>query len=117
METDFAHPIERELALLYDAHGIAWEYEPHTIVLERDADGAIREALTPDFYLPDLDIYVECTVMRQRLTGRKHRKVRRARVESGLTIEILFRRDFERLAERWSLGGLARAAATLESDV
>jgi anti-sigma B factor antagonist len=100
----FAHPIERELARLYDAHGIAWECEPHTIVLERNSDGGIREAFTPDSYLPNLDMYVECTVVHQRLTSRKQRKVRKARENSGLTIEILFRRDFERLAGRWDLG-------------
>jgi hypothetical protein len=117
MADRFAHPIERELARLYDEHGIAWEYEPHTIVLERGADGGVREAFTPDFYLPDLDIYVECTVMRQRLTSRKQRKVRRACEQSGATIQILFRRDFERLAERWNLRTIARATATHEVDV
>jgi hypothetical protein len=114
MDDGFAHPVERELARLYDAHGIAWEYERHTIVLERNEDGSVREAFTPDFYLPDLDVYVECTVMRQRLASRKQRKVRRAREKGGLTIQILFRRDFERLAARWSFGRLARAA---EGDV
>ncbi|HET7743358.1 MAG TPA: hypothetical protein VFK76_01330, partial [Gaiellaceae bacterium] len=65
---DFAHPVEREFARVLDAHGIAWLYEPHTFVLERDERGRIREAFAPDFYLPDLDLYVECTVMRQPLT-------------------------------------------------
>jgi hypoxanthine phosphoribosyltransferase len=116
MESGFAHPIERELARLYDSHGIAWEYEPHTIVLERSPDGGVREAFKPDFYLPDLDMYVECTVMRQRLTSRKQRKVRKAR-DGGLTIGLLFRRDFERLAERWDLGALARAAVKRDGDV
>jgi len=42
MEDGFAHPIERELARLYDAHGITWENEPHTIALERNPDGVVR---------------------------------------------------------------------------
>ncbi|HXG76172.1 MAG TPA: hypothetical protein VNJ53_06350 [Gaiellaceae bacterium] len=105
----FAHPVERELARLFDAHGIAWEYEPHTFVLERDGDGTVREAFTPDFYLPELGLYVECTVMRQDLTSRKRRKARKARERAGLTVEILFRRDFDRLARRWHLPELARA--------
>jgi hypothetical protein len=108
-EVRFAHPVERELARLYDAHGIAWEYEPHTFVLERDPDGTIREAFTPDFYLPDFDLYVECTVMRQRLTSSKCRKARKARERLGVTVEILFRRDFVRLARRWRLRALERA--------
>ncbi|MGH3134321.1 MAG: hypothetical protein ACRDNY_11385 [Gaiellaceae bacterium] len=109
-ETPFAHPVERELARVFDEHGIEWLYEPHTFVLERAPDGSVREAFTPDFYLPELGLYVECTVMRQTHTNRKRQKVRKARAKKGLTVEILFGRDFERLGRRWSLDGLARAA-------
>jgi hypothetical protein len=108
-EVRFAHPVERELARLYDLHGITWQYEPHTFVLECHPDGTVREAFTPDFYLPDLDLYVECTVMRQRLTSAKCRKLRKARGK-GLNVEIIFRRDFVRLARRWQLPALERAA-------
>lgn len=106
---EFAHPVERELARLFDEHGVTWEYEPHTFVLERNADGTVREAFTPDFYLPSLGIYVECTVMRQALTSRKRRKARRARERAGIEVHVLFRRDFARLAERWRLQRLAEA--------
>ncbi len=114
-DDDFAHPVERELARLFDEHGIAWEYEPHTFVLERDDRGNVREAFTPDFYLPQLGLYVECTVMRQELTNRKRRKVRKARERAGLTVEMLCRRDFDRLARRWRLAELARAVRAAES--
>jgi hypothetical protein len=105
----FAHPVERELARIFDEHGIAWEYEPHCFVLERDADGCVREAFTPDFYLRDLDLYVECTVMRQAHTARKRRKVRKLQERAGVQVEVLFRRDIARLASRWQLDGLAHA--------
>ena len=105
----FAHPVERELARLFDAHGLAWEYELHSFVLERDARGHVVEAFTPDFYLPELDLYVECTVMRQARTSRKRRKARKASELAGIEIELLCRRDFIRLARRWQLDGLARA--------
>ena len=108
-EPDFAHPVERELARIFDEHGIAWEYEPHTFVLERNPDGSVHEAFTPDFYLPDLDLYVECTVMRQVLASRKNRKARKTRELAGVNVEVLYRRDFARLAERWRLEGLASA--------
>lgn len=98
-ETPFAHPVERELATVFDELGIVWEYEPHEFVLERDDDGGVREAFRPDFYLPELDVYVECTTMRQPLTTRKNRKIRLLR-EQGIIIGILYRRDFERLRER-----------------
>ena len=99
METRFAHPVERELAVVFDELGLRWEYEPHTFVLERDSQGKPTEAFTPDFYLPEQDVYVECTTMRQRLTARKNRKLRKLR-ERGVIVGILYRRDFERLRER-----------------
>ena len=95
----FAHPVERELAAVFDELGLVWQYEPHTFVLERDHEGRVLEAFTPDFYLPEQDVYVECTTMRQRLTSRKNRKVRKLR-ERGVIVGILYRRDFERLRER-----------------
>jgi hypothetical protein len=113
---EFAHPVERELARLFDAHGVEWEYEPHTFVLERNGDGTVREAFAPDFYLPQLGLYVECTVMRQVRTNRKRRKAAKARATHGLTVHILYRRDFDRLARRWSLPRLARAARALAED-
>lgn len=102
MTTRFAHPVERELAAVFDELGLAWEYEPHTFVLERDLEGNPTEAFTPDFYLPEQDVYVECTTMRQHLTSRKNRKLRKLR-ERGVIVGILYRRDFERLRERHGL--------------
>jgi hypothetical protein len=49
--------------------------------------------------------------MRQGHTKRKRRKVEKAREQLDLPVELLFKRDFERLAGRWRLPGLARAAA------
>ena len=103
----FAHRAERALARTLTAHGIRWEYEPHTFVLRRSPDGTVRRAFTPDFYLPDLDYYVEVTVARRGLTRVKRRKAEAARRLYGIMVEIVYRADFETLARRWSLGGLA----------
>ena len=99
MDPVFAHPVERELARIFDEIGIRWEYEPTTFVLERGEDGTVLEAFTPDFFLPEQDMYVECTTMRQRLTSRKNRKVRKL-LEQGVLVTVLYRRDFERLRLR-----------------
>jgi hypoxanthine phosphoribosyltransferase len=99
MDVRFAHPVERELAKVFDEIGIPWEYEPTTFVLERKPDGTPAEAFTPDFYLPEQDMYVEVTTMKQRLTPRKNRKLRKLR-EQGVLVTVLYRRDFERLRER-----------------
>ncbi len=109
--THFAHPVERELARIFDEHGIRWEYEPHTFVLERAEDGTVREAFTPDFFLPELGMYVECTVMRPALEHRKRRKVRKAQ-SLGVNVQVLGREDVERLATRWRLRRLEAAART-----
>jgi signal transduction histidine kinase len=93
----FAHPVEKAFARVLDEHGIAWQYEPHEFVLRRDEDGNVREALTPDFYLPEVGSYVECTVMRQRTTRRKNRKVRLAQELHDVVIAILYKRDLKRL--------------------
>jgi hypothetical protein len=92
-----------------DAHGIAWLYEPHTFVLERDPDGSTRRAFTPDFFLPEIGLYLECTVARRRLTTRKRQKVRAVRRLHGVLVEIVYRTDFEALARRWGLADLERA--------
>jgi hypothetical protein len=82
---------------MLDEQGIVWEYEPHEFVLQRHADGTVREALTPDFFLPEIGAYVECTVMRQSQTTRKNRKVRLAQELHDVVITILYKRDLKRL--------------------
>jgi hypothetical protein len=97
----FAHPSEAELARLLDESGIPWLYEPHTFVLERRPDGTVDEAFTPDFYLPDADVYVELTTQRPGLASRKRRKVRRAQELHGIVVMLHERGDFERLRRRY----------------
>jgi hypoxanthine phosphoribosyltransferase len=99
MTPAFAHPVERELARIFDELGIPWQYEPTTFVLERNADGSVAKAFTPDFYLPEQEMYVECTTMRQKPTAKKNRKLRKLR-EQGVMVTVLYRRDFERLREQ-----------------
>jgi len=48
----FANQAEVECARILDYYRIAWEYEPTSFVLERDEEGRVSEAFTPDFYLP-----------------------------------------------------------------
>jgi hypothetical protein len=100
----FAHAAELEYAKILDFYGIPWMYEPTTFVLERDADGRVTEAFTPDFYLPDQDLYLEVTVMKQSLVTRKNRKLRKLRqLHPEVKIKLFYERDFERLAERYNI--------------
>ena len=81
-----------------------WEYEPRTFVLEQDAEGHVVEAFTPDFYLPEQDLYIEVTVMKQSLVTRKNRKLRKLRrLYPEVRIKLFYKRDIERLAQRFGL--------------
>jgi len=100
----FANPAELEYAKVLDWYGIAWAYEPTTFVLERDEQGRVVEAFTPDFYLPDQDLYLEVTVMKQSLVTRKNRKLRKLREQyPHIKIKLFYERDFARLATRFGL--------------
>src|SRR6059036_3429362 len=100
----FANRAELECAKVLDYYGVPWEYEPRTFVLETDADGRVTSAFTPDFYLPEQDLYLEVTVMKQTLVTRKNRKLRKLRERyPEVNAKLFYKRDVERLAERLRL--------------
>jgi hypoxanthine phosphoribosyltransferase len=100
----FASPAELECAKLFDYYGIPWAYEPRTFVLEQDEDGRVVEAFTPDFFLPEQNLYLELTVMKQSLVTRKNRKLRKLRERyPDVNAKLFYRRDLERLAQRYRL--------------
>jgi hypothetical protein len=100
----FANRVELECAKILDWYGVPWEYEPRSFVLERGPDGRVTSAFTPDFYLPEQDLYVEVTVMRQPLVTRKNRKLRLLReLYPDVRVKLFYRRDIERLAQRYRL--------------
>ena len=100
----FANRAELECAKVLDYYGVPWEYEPTTFVLEADEEGRVVEAFKPDFYLPEQDLYVEVTVMKQSLVTRKNRKLRKLRERyPDVRVKLFYKRDIERLAERYRL--------------
>jgi hypoxanthine phosphoribosyltransferase len=103
-EPRFANEVELECAKLLDYYGVPWAYEPRTFVLEEDEEGRVTEAFTPDFYLPEQDLYLELTVMKQSLVTRKNRKLRKLRQRyPDVNAKLFYRRDIERLAQRYRL--------------
>jgi hypothetical protein len=100
----FVNQAELEVAKLLDFYRIPWQYEPRSFVLETDADGRVLEATTPDFYLPDQDLYLEVTTMKQSLVSRKNRKLRKLRERyPGVKVKLFYKRDIERLVEKYRL--------------
>ncbi len=106
--TEFAHHSERVFARLLDFYRIRWEYEPRTFPLEHDEDGNVTEAFTPDFYLPDSDLYVELTTMKQSLVTKKNRKLKRLHeLYPDIKIRLLYQKDFEDLIFKYTAKGPA----------
>jgi cytidylate kinase len=101
---EFAHPSEREFARVMDFYRIRWQYEPKTFPIEWDDDQNVIKAFTPDFYLPDLDLFIELTTMKQSLVTKKNRKVRRLReLYPDVNIKILYERDYRNLIWKYGL--------------
>ena len=101
---DFHHESEAEFARLLTYYGIEWLYEPHQFPLQW-REGRPVEMFSPDFYLVEYDFYIELTTMRQALVRKKNRKLRLLRaLYPEINIKLLYRRDYERLLSRFSIG-------------
>jgi len=94
----FAHVSEAEFARILDYYQVRWEYEPHTFPILWNLAGDLLESFSPDFFLPELDLYVELTTLRQKLVRKKNRKLRRLReLYPELRIKLFYARDFRAL--------------------
>lgn len=100
----FANRSEEECARILDYYGMPWMYEPRTFVLERDEDGNVVEAFTPDFFLPEQDLFIELTTMKQAHVTKKNMKIRKVKERfPEINIKLFYKRDFARLAEKYDL--------------
>ncbi len=100
----FANSAELECAKVLDFYGVPWDYEPRTFVLETDDSGEIIEAFTPDFYLPEFDLYIEITTLSQKLVTRKNRKVRQLRERyPEIHCKVFYQRDYLSLVTKYGL--------------
>jgi len=100
----FAHESEVEFARILDFYGISWIYEPRSFPLRWDGE-RIVEAFTPDFFLPDLNLYVEIFFLRQRAATEKNRKVRLLReLYPEIKIRLLNKKDYLRVLGKYGYG-------------
>src|SRR4051812_38604150 len=96
--TPFAHASEAEMARILDFYAVRWQYEPHTFPILWNLDGDVAESFSPDFFLPDLELYLEMTTLRQKLVRKKNRKLRRLReLYPDVRIKLFYARDFRQL--------------------
>jgi hypothetical protein len=114
----FAHPSERQFARLLDFYGIEWEYEPRSFPIEFDDDGEAIGFFTPDFYLPDEDLYLEITTLSQKLVTKKNRKVRLLReTHPEVRCKIFYQRDYLHLLVKYGLEPANESAATAPTRI
>jgi hypoxanthine phosphoribosyltransferase len=100
----FAHASERQFAQLLDFYGIPWDYEPTSFDIEWDRDGNVVRRFTPDFYLPEFDLYIEITTLNQKLVTRKNRKVRQLRERyPEIRCKVFYQRDYLSLVTKYGL--------------
>ena len=100
----FVHPSEEVFANLLDFYRIAWDYEPRSFALQWNKDGKVSEAFTPDFYLPEFDLYVELTTMKQAHVTKKNRKVRLLKaIYPHVNIQVFYQKDVQDLVMKYGL--------------
>ncbi len=59
---------------------------------------------TPDFFLPQYDLYIEITTLNQKLVTKKNRKIRKLReLYPGINCKIFYQRDYLSLVTKYGL--------------
>ena len=100
----FANDSEQIFANLLDYYRIAWEYEPKSFPIQWDKDARPLESFTPDFYLPEFDLYIELTTMKQANVTRKNRKIKLLRsIYPHVNIQVFYQKDFQNLVFKYGL--------------
>ena len=113
----FAHPSEQEFARFLDYYRIRWTYEPDSFPIAWDGERTV-EMFTPDFYLPEHNLYVELTTMKQSLVTPKNRKMRLLReLYPDVNIKLLYKKDYEQLLAKAGYGVLDAPQHIRKSDI
>ena len=89
---------------MLDFYGVPWDYEPTSFPIEFGEDGEPTKYFTPDFYLPDDDLYIEITTMNQKLVTKKNGKVRLLKEHHpDVNCKVFYQRDYLSLVVKYGL--------------
>jgi hypoxanthine phosphoribosyltransferase len=100
----FAHPSERVFASLLSLYGHDWVYEPIEFPLAWNSAGHPTRGFRPDFFLPEQHLFIEMTVLDQRLVTKKNQKIRLFReLYPEVELVVVYQRDFNELIQRHGL--------------
>lgn len=103
-EVRFAHRSEQEFARLLDFYDIKWLYEPESFDIAWDKKGNPVSKFTPDFYLPEYDLFIEITTLNQKLVTKKNRKIRRLNeLYPEVKCKIFYEKDYRHLLFKYNI--------------
>lgn len=106
LRVGFVHPSEQEFARFLDYYRIRWVYEPTSFPIAWE-EGRVSEMFTPDFFLPEFNMYVELTTMKQSLVTPKNRKVRMVReLYPDVNVRLMYQKDYQQLLVQAGYGVL-----------
>ncbi|MDQ6691928.1 MAG: hypoxanthine phosphoribosyltransferase [Candidatus Dormibacteraeota bacterium] len=106
LRVGFVHPSEQEFARFLDYYRIRWVYEPTSFPIGW-VEGRVSEMFTPDFFLPEYNMYVELTTMKQSLVTPKNRKVRMVHeLYPDVNVRLLYQKDYQQLLVQAGYGVL-----------
>ncbi len=98
------------MSRILDFYGVSWRYEPTTFPILWNLEGDVVESFSPDFYLPEFDLYLEMTTLKQSLVRKKNRKLRRLReLYPDIRIKLFYARDFRAMMLKYGRLGLAES--------
>lgn len=99
--SNFSHPSEEKFARLLDFYRLEWLYETRSFPIGWD-NGKVIEMFTPDFYLPELDLYIELTTLKQSLITEKNRKIRMLKeIYPEVNIKLLNKGDYQKMLAKY----------------
>lgn len=100
----FAHPSEKLFSQLLTLYGHEWIYEPIEFPLSWNDKGVPTRGFRPDFFLPRHRLFIELTVLEQRLVTKKNQKVRRFRdLYPEIPLLVVYQRDYHDLLRHHDL--------------
>jgi hypoxanthine phosphoribosyltransferase len=104
----YAHEYEEKFAEILDAFNIEYQYEPITFVIHQNGNGDIKKGFTPDFYLPEIDLYVEITSMHGNSCNKKNRKINDIKQLHNVDTVLLKKPKINKIFWRFGKGYLTR---------
>lgn len=104
----FAHELEERFAEILDYFELEYEYEPTTFILKTTANGEIKQGFTPDFFIPEHNIYVEITAMNGSSCNKKRRKIEAIDELYGIKAILFHRKRIEDILTKFKNHALSK---------